>query len=555
MKLINTIFFLLIFNFLFSQKLNWAYSIKNQVVQEGILDFSSNMNSYAIIGYGNNGVSMDFREGNTLYNSPGNFVAFYSNEADLPKIKWIKQTNTLTFGVFVDEISNVYTSGKNNGSSSITKYDSDGNILWNGSASIDGNTSEIAVKSNGNVIVSGVSSVKSTVTLSNNQQVDLEPGVYFLEFSENGNLIAANSLEKKDSNTNVYVLDLVIDKNDNVYACGQLDGQLDFNPTSVVEFNNQTNSYDAFVVKLDNSFGLKWFKTFGDSNNPAGWDKARAIKVDNEMNVYVGGEFTWTTNFDLLNNSNFIYTSDNNSQVPSGFLLKYDLNGNVKWANKLGNINATSNSDYASVSVKDLVLINGELIALLQGYGVVDMDPSSSTDHFESNGVPSSISFFVGEYLTDGTFKKSFSIGSKVMMSSTNAIGIEFLLSGQLIICGTFQKSVDFDPSDLVNNLECQQGTFYSFDNDLFLSSYQFDDILKLDYLYSDETIRCYPNPFKDEVNFDKIYDNVIIYNVNGENVYEGKACQKVNTNYFTPGIYIIELTKNNLKSTLKLVK
>lgn len=123
---------------------------------------------------------------------------------------------------------------------------------------------------------------------------------------------------------------LTVDKNGNVYACGNFWGNATFeggsNPNLTAASNGQ--SYDGFVVKYDSSGNIQWLQIIHSPNNFK--DEVVSIKVDAFSNVYVTG---------------YSHKLINNIYKKNFFLKKYDAQGNIIWtqdSNWRGNANSTS---------------------------------------------------------------------------------------------------------------------------------------------------------------------------------------------------------------------
>jgi hypothetical protein len=537
------------------QSLNWAYSIKNPVVLEGLIDISSNqINRFAVIGNGNSGASLEIISGSSGYSSPGNFLAVYNENS---QIQWFAATIGIAFGVQMNASGEVFVTGRSGaGETYLQKYSSAGALLWTGSASVDGNATEIQELSDGRIIVAGRVDISSAVTLANNATVNLDKGAYILEFSSSGSLTGAYGISVPDAAAYIYVFDLASDAQNNIYLCGQLDGIADFDLSGANSQNALTNAYDAYVVKYDANFALQWFRQFGDSNNPKGWDKARTMSIDSENNVFVGGEFTWTTDFDLSNPGTAVLLSDNDSQVPSGFILQYGASGNLNWVKKIGNNNASGNTtDYASVSVQDIFLDAGYLYLLLEGYGIVDMDPESGNSYF-SAGLNSSPGFFIGKYSDKAVFATGFAIGSGETMSITGSVGFEGLGEDALVIGGTFQKSVDFDPGSEIFKLECAPGSFYNFDYDIYYARYLFSGLTAIPQTTSLQQL-VYPNPFTNSLTIQEPYKLLEIFDQQGRLVLSNsQGDSPISAEHLAKGCYTLRiLNKENLPEFIRLIR
>jgi hypothetical protein len=544
----------------FAQSLEWAYSFKNQTVQEDVTDVSSNgSNRFAIIGTGNSGISMDPINLSSTYNSLGNFVAGYN---ELAQIQWIQPTQGNAFGVKVasngdvfvvggftgtkdfDPSSNSFPLTANGYDTYLQKFNADGTFAWAAKASAEGNPSLIEILADGRIIVAGRSDVDATVTLSNSSTVSLLKGAYLLEFSSAGSFTNAYSISVPAAAGYIYVYDVTSDANNNIYLAGSLDGIADFDLSGGISNNTATNAYDAYVVKYNSTFDLQWFRKFGDSNNPTGWDKARALAIDASGNVFAAGEFTWTTDFDPSNPGTVTLVSDPASQVPSGFVLQWSSSGVLNWVKKIGNTNSGAATDFASVSVLDIILQNNVLYTAMEGHGYWDVDPSAGSVILNVGAV-SSPGIVFAKYSDAGNYIGAFSIDTSEASAGLNSVGIGMLGADKFVTAGTFSKRIDFDPTP--NNFYLQTdvtGSFYNFDKDLYIAKYNFGVSTSLNEV-SDNRVLIYPNPFNNIVHFnsDKTVEVANIYNNLGQ-----LLCSKekpngfINTSDLADGFYLLEI-------------
>jgi hypothetical protein len=178
-----------------SQNVEWANSFPNPTPMESITAISTNTsNRFAMLGTGNQGTSLDPLNLSASFNSPGNFVACYNENA---AVQWVNPTAGNAFGVKLASDGSVYITGTFSGSQDfdpgagssvlvsaagnatyLQKLNSDGSFAWAVQASVDGNPTKIELLADGRAVVAGRSDVSATVTLSNNSTVQLEKGLY-----------------------------------------------------------------------------------------------------------------------------------------------------------------------------------------------------------------------------------------------------------------------------------------------------------------------------------------------------------------------------------------
>ncbi|TAH26163.1 MAG: T9SS C-terminal target domain-containing protein [Cytophagales bacterium] len=579
-----SVFFVIILlsrlSFLNAQNLQWAYSFKNQLVLENIDAISTNQtNRFAIIGSGNQGINMDPINALKDYNSPGNFIAVYNENAN---IQWLKPTVGIAFCVKVVLDGSVFIAGifsqsqdfdpsldkslilnASNGFSYLQKFNPDGTLAWVCQSAIDGIPSEIEALNDGRIIVAGRSDVNSTITLNNTKTVSLDKGVFILEVSPSGTLSNAYGISVPAQASYMYVYDIATDASNNIYLSGSLDGIADFDISNATNQNSATNAYDAYLVKYNSNFELQWFKKFGDSSRPTGWDKATGIAIDKNLNIYLAGIFTSITDFDPSNPSKFVLTSSTNSTVPSSFIAKYSPDGTLNWVKKIGNTNDGIAKNYASVSTINLRMQNNQLYIALEGEGNWDIDPSAAESVLSVGGIAMpGIGF--AKYTNEGTLIGGFSIDTVLVGSGITAIGFDMLGENSFVTAGVFTKLIDFNPlAEKLVLATDPKGMFYNFDKDLYIAKYSIGNTLNIDNKSNESIsfIGMYPNPCQDILNF-KIQPNtkiikVQLYDSMGRlEVFDIDNNQSINVKHLQKGVYYVQLMfSDNSFASMKLIK
>jgi len=289
------------------------------------------------------------------------------------------------------------------------------------------------------------------------------------------------------------------DSNGNVYVAGQFSaGTVDFDPTIGVD--NKTNTlggYDIFLTKMNADGTYGWTKTWGGTGNDASYNLA----IDSSNNVYIVGEFLATVDFDP-GVGNTSYTSAGSVDI---FLSKFDTNGNFLSVKVMGStshdrghgvvingtgeifiagkFNGTVDFDPSSGvdnklsagnydayltkfnadgtygwtktwgstnrdTINDLQLGTDGSIYLAGVYGLtVDFDPSGSVDNQTSVGLDDP---FLTKLNADGTYAWTKTWGSTLNDFSFN---LRVNSSNNVYIIGSFQGTVDFDPSGATNSI------------------------------------------------------------------------------------------------------
>jgi gliding motility-associated-like protein len=262
-------------------------------------------------------LTVDFDPGPGVYNliTPGNNWIYISKLDSSGNFVWAKQFSGGSQenpSIEVDISGNVYLTGGYSGTvdfdpdsgvynlpvsgtSFITKMNSDGALVW-AKAFYGCASYSIVVDTLGNVYTTGYF----------NFTCDFDPGagiydltsagsgynadIYISKLNASGNFvwakrIGSNSVESAVSITN--------DSEGNVYTTGGFSSTtVDFDPDTGV-YNLSPNDGRIFISKLDSSGSFVWAKNMGGSN-ALGW----SIVTDMDGNVYVTGEYMYTSDFD-----------------------------------------------------------------------------------------------------------------------------------------------------------------------------------------------------------------------------------------------------------------
>lgn len=252
----------------------------------------------------------------------------------------------------------------------IAKLDASGNFLW--AKGIGGTNLEvaksIATDAAGNFYMTGQF---YTASGSSNIPVDFDPGpgtftllsaggadVFVLKLDATGNFGWAKQFGGTGSEIGNA---MTVDANGNIYLTGYYTATADFDPGPGTYTLTSAGGQDIYALKLDASGNFVWARSMGGNNTDGG----TATTVDAAGNMYIGGHFSTTTDFDP---SPATYTLS----VVGGrdiFVAKLDASGNFGWAIGMGS---------TSTEVLNGIIVNpaGSEVTIT-GYhsSSIDMDP------------------------------------------------------------------------------------------------------------------------------------------------------------------------------------
>lgn len=274
---------------------------------------------------------------------------------------------------------------------------------------------------------------------------------------------------------------------------------------------------DILLVKYGPDGQRLWSHGFGD----AAWDRGWSLTTDPQGNVYTGGVFSRSVDFDPGPDST-ILTSNQAGFWPDGYLAKYDTDGNLLWANHLLTARPQGTSQTATLlSIADMeidadgnliiggalwdsawfdastLLVGGTLAdpflakydadgkllwaQLMAGsgdnriqslavdtqnriyvsgffFGAPDMDPGSGTTTLSSQGQED---IFLAAYQPDGSFSwaKAFgsSLGAAVRVESGRSVDVDSL--GNVYLTGLIYGDTDFNPGGSGGQITPTAGT------------------------------------------------------------------------------------------------
>lgn len=156
----------------------------------------------------------------------------------------------------------------------LAKLDSLGNVLWLkkvGSNDFSNHfwsaIRDMALDKNGNLWVLGSSSIA--------------------KFSNSGTLLSTIKMTVSSGGPNF--LGITTDHNNNVIITGEFRGKLSFGPYTLTSAHN--DYYNAFVAKFDSNGVPVWAKSYRNSNVYWDYCRGKAVTVDVNNDIYLGGEF------------------------------------------------------------------------------------------------------------------------------------------------------------------------------------------------------------------------------------------------------------------------
>ena len=226
------------------------------------------------------------------------------------------------------------------------------------------------------------------------------------------------------SENDEYSQQVIADEQGNVYLLGSFEGTIDADPGHGRVLLSAVGSTDVFVCKFEASGRLLWAKALGGMED----DYAYALALDGLGNLYVGGDFGGTADFDpgpgTLN-----LTAKGGADV---FVCKWSSEGEVLWARSFGGL-AGDYSEALAVDDSGNVYVTG------QYRETVDFDPGVGVTLHTAMGQSD---VFVQKLDSHGNLQWAKSLGGR---AADNGQAITVDEQGCVYVAGTFRDTVDFD--------------------------------------------------------------------------------------------------------------
>jgi gliding motility-associated-like protein len=226
---------------------------------------------------------------------------------------------------------------------------------------------------------------------------------------------------------------MVRDINGNIFISGAFQLTADFDPGAGSFNRTAVTPTDMFICKLDPSGNFLWAVTIPGLGSQA----ADFISTDDNGNVFMGGNFTGTVDFDP---GPGVSVLNSDEQLGDMFILKLDASGSFIWVKE---IEVKIYGYVFDIAVDH----TGSVYTTGNFRSIVDFDPGVNNHLITSQGDED---IFILKLDADGNFQwvaQFGGVGVDVGMS------IDVDDNGNVYSVGEFEGSVDFDPGAGVFNL------------------------------------------------------------------------------------------------------
>lgn len=226
-------------------------------------------------------------------------------------------------------------------------------------------------------------------------------------------------------------ISLAFDNNMHLVIGGIFNGTVDFDPGAGTATRSSNGGDDFFVLKLDTSGQFIWAKTVGGNSN----DWINDICVDPFGTICIGGQFKSTNSVDFDPGTGTATSST--SGTWSGFVLKFDVDGNYIWHKKFAGSSNVIVWKVLSDSLKN-VYIDGTLA------GTADFSPDTTLSSAGGTDI------FILKLDSAGGFTWINKISSP---ANLDARGFALYKNQSFYLTGFFEGTVDFNPRGGIYNL------------------------------------------------------------------------------------------------------
>jgi len=316
--------------------------------------------------------------------------------------------------------------GLGNFATFILKLDPNGNFIWAKTLDVD-SSNDLAIDGANNIYMIG----------SFDGTVDFDPGIGNFPLTSSGPISTYDDIyiEKLDSAGNFIWAKMMgnsfVDEDGYsitadrgyLYSTGIFRNTTDFNPNAGVSNLQSNGDNDIFIQKLDTAGNFIWAKSEGGNSNA---DKGSSISVDEMGNLYIGGIFRATVDFDP-NAGVELLTAESNGNA---FIQKLDTAGNFIWANSIAAGGAPSLNSLA-------INKNGDIFTTGSFWTKSDFDPTLGTFNSSPTGSANFYLHKLTQHKVLGRIFHDFNQNCVEDISESNVIGRHVIINPGNIIATT----------------------------------------------------------------------------------------------------------------------
>lgn len=214
---------------------------------------------------------------------------------------------------------------------------------------------------------------------------------------------------------------------ESVYLAGNFTYDLEMNQGGQSVLLSSLGGYDMFISRFTLDGDIVWAERFGGSSG----DACAVIEIDSSGNVYAGGHFGETVDFDPGANIHSLTSVDELDIV----VFKLNSLGELVWCRQINGGNQMKIAESLAIGLNGSVYVGGYF------EGMVDFDPGPS-QYFVSSDT--AIQTYVLSLTEDGDFEWVFGTGGWQLDFLGNRLTVDNM--NNVYVTGHFLGTADFDP-------------------------------------------------------------------------------------------------------------
>lgn len=198
------------------------------------------------------------------------------------------------------------------------KLDSNANLIWGKSfgGSGDEGALTLALDNSNNIYLGGY--FTSVVDFNPDNSINLLKtskgfsDIFLSKFDSSGDLLWNHTFGNLGSDL---LYSMAIDNDNNLYATGQFNDSVDFNPSISIQNTHYANYFhELFILSLDSNGNFNWAEDIGD-----GLEAGLDLCIDDSRQIHITGYFSDSVDFDPKSNAQYFMTSHG---MEDAFVLK-----------------------------------------------------------------------------------------------------------------------------------------------------------------------------------------------------------------------------------------
>lgn len=254
--------------------------------------------------------------------------------------------------------------------------------------------------------------------------------VFFAKYAPSGNVAWVKGIGGTGVDAG---FGIALDAGGNISIAGNFSGTADFDAGPGVFQLTSHGSFDAFLAKYDADGQLLWAHHLGGTQ----FEEARCLAVDGSGDIVLAGVFSGTADLDPGPGNTGLEASGTNDI----FFARYTPAGNLLWAKHL-------EGDGSERVLSMAVGLQGDIFLAGHFEGIVDFDPSGTTQHHSATG---GSDLFFARYDAGGQLLWINSVGG-FFFEEVRGMAVDRL--NNVYITGRFGETLDFDPGPGVSELD-----------------------------------------------------------------------------------------------------